>query len=85
MSGKKINVDKAAQKELNRIDASARTRIVQGIAGLIQEPPAGDIKPLKGELNGYNRLRVGNWRITYEVTDETVNILEISPRGGAYR
>ena len=60
MNEKKINIDKAAQKELNRVDNATRTRIVHGIVGLTKEPPIGDIKSLKGELQGLNRLRVGN-------------------------
>jgi len=82
---KKLNLDKSAEKELKRIDKPTQGRIIDGIAGLLQEPPQGDIKPLKGALRGLNRLRVGNWRITYEVTAETVDILSISPRGGAYK
>lgn len=82
---KKLNIDKSAQKELDRIDKPTRERIVNGIIGLLQEPPQGDIKALKGSLQGLNRLRVGSWRITYEVTAQTVDILSISPRGGAYK
>jgi mRNA-degrading endonuclease RelE of RelBE toxin-antitoxin system len=82
---KKLNIDKSAQKELDRIDKPTRGRIINGILGLLQEPPQGDIKPLKGALQGLSRLRVGRWRITYEVTAQTVDILAISPRGGAYK
>jgi mRNA interferase RelE/StbE len=82
---KKLNVDKDAHKELERVDATTRRRIVGGIAGLLQEPPQGDIKSLKGPLRGLSRLRVGGWRITCEATDEAVNIFEIAPRGGAYK
>ncbi|MCL2638769.1 MAG: type II toxin-antitoxin system RelE/ParE family toxin [Oscillospiraceae bacterium] len=81
---KKINFDKAAEKELKRVDLPTRRRIISGITGLLNEPPLGDIKQLKGKLDGLNRLRVGSWRIIYEVTVETINILTISPRGGAY-
>ena len=81
---KKINFDKSAEKELKRLDLPTRRRIISGIAGLLNEPPQGDIKPLKGKLDGMNRLRVGSWRIIYEATAETINILTISPRGGAY-
>ena len=82
---RQLNIDKSAQKQLDRVDKPTRNRIIDGILGLLQEPPQGNIKALKGQLQGLDRLRIGNWRITYEVTDESVNILEISPRGGAYR
>jgi mRNA interferase RelE/StbE len=64
---KKINIDKASQKELDRIDVTTRRRIINGIMGLTEEPPKGDIKSLKGALQGFNRLRVGSWRITYRL------------------
>jgi len=82
---KKLTIDKAPQKELEKVDAVMRRRIIDGITGLLQEPPRGDIKQLKGALHGLFRLRVGSWRITYEVTDEAVSVVQISPRGGAYR
>jgi mRNA interferase RelE/StbE len=82
---KRINFEKSAEKELKRIDLPTRRRIIDGIAGLLKEPPQGDIKQLKGNLGGLNRLRVGSWRIIYEATAETINILMISPRGGAYK
>jgi mRNA interferase RelE/StbE len=82
---KNINFDKVAEKELKRIDPPTRRRIVDGIAGLLKKPPQGDIKQLKGNLGGLSRLRVGSWRIIYETTAETINILMISPRGGAYK
>lgn len=82
---KKLNIDKAAQKELARIDATMRKRIVNGISGLLQEPPKGSIKQLHGALHGLNRLRIGNWRITYAATDEAINVVQIAPRGGAYK
>jgi mRNA interferase RelE/StbE len=80
-----INIDKSAQKELERVDATTRQRLIVGIAGLLHEPPQGDIKPLSGALQGSTRLRIGSWRIIYEMTEEAINILDISPRGDAYK
>jgi mRNA interferase RelE/StbE len=39
--------------------------------------------PLVGE-SGY-RLRVGDWRVIFEVADSTMIILRVKPRGGAYK
>ena len=82
---KVINIDKSAQKEIERVDATMRQRLIVGIAGLVKEPPQGNIKPLTGALQGFSRLRIGGWRITYEITETAVNILNISPRGSAYK
>ena len=82
---KLINFDKQAEKDIAKVDAVLRRRIVDGIGGLLKVPPQGDIKQLKGELKGLNRLRVGNWRIIYEETGKSVNILMVLPRGSAYK
>jgi len=82
---KKLIIGKAPQKELEKTDAMMRRRIIDGIAGLLKEPPKGDVKPLRGALHGLFRLRVGAWRITYKVTDEAIHVVQISPRGGAYK
>ena len=82
---KLLNIDKETVKKLFKIDKPTRWRILKGIAGLLKEPPQRDIKMLKGALQGLNRLRVGDWRITYEVTVKSIDILGISPRGGAYK
>jgi mRNA-degrading endonuclease RelE of RelBE toxin-antitoxin system len=82
---KQLNIDKSAQKQLDRTDGITRRRIADGILGLFENPPKGDIKSLSSTLQGLMRLRIGSWRITYEVTKDTINILAITPRGGAYK
>lgn len=39
---------------------------------------------LKGG-DGERRIRVGEWRVIYNVTDDLVEVLVIAPRGRAYR
>ncbi len=45
-----------------------------------------NIKSLKGKLKGYYRYRVGDYRIIYEVDDQTVQviIIKISHRSKIY-
>ncbi len=80
-----LNIDKSAAKEIERLDTPTRKRIIAGISGLIEEPPQGNIKSLKGQLKGLNRLRIGNWRIIYQETEKTIDVLSISSRGDAYK
>ncbi|MCM2357171.1 MAG: type II toxin-antitoxin system RelE/ParE family toxin [Geobacteraceae bacterium] len=44
-----------------------------------------NVTKLQGR-EGY-RLRVGDWRVIYEIRDEclTILVLDIGPRGGIYR
>ena len=45
-----------------------------------------NIKPLKGELAGYYRYRVGDYRVVYSIDDEQkqVFVLIIKHRGEVY-
>ena len=82
---KKLNIDKDAQKELDRIDAVTRRRIIKGITGLLQEPPLGDIKPLHGYSDGRHRIRIGKYRVIFYYSDENLNIIDIGSRGDIYK
>ena len=46
--------------------------------------PFGDIKKLQGYSNLY-RLRIGDYRVIYEVWDEGIVIDAVLPRGEAYK
>jgi mRNA interferase RelE/StbE len=45
-----------------------------------------NIKRLKGELSGYLRYRVGDWRVIYRIDDASsrVNVVEIAHRREVY-
>lgn len=63
-------------------------RLIREKIQLLAEAPYSpnpNIKKLQGRA-GY-RLRVGDWRVIYEIEDEQVVILvlDIGPRGGIYQ
>jgi len=78
-----IVYDKEALKSLKRYDKTTSARIILGIQGLIQTPPAGDIRQLTGHNNLF-RLRIGKYRVVYEYitqkdeNDNPVTMLFIS-------
>ena len=80
-----VRIKDSAAKELARIPPPARRRFVYAIDGLGEQPLAGS--PLKGELRGLRRLRVGNYRVVYEVLDDelVVLVVRVAHRGNAYR
>lgn len=72
---------KQAVKYLDGLNVSSQRRIKEGILKI----PLGDIKPLQGAPGNY-RLRIGDWRILFDYTDEKdVRVKKISPRGQAYK
>lgn len=80
-----IKIKASAAKSLSRIPKAERSRLIQAIDRLRREPLAGGT--LKGELSGLRRLRVGDYRIVYEVLHEQVTVLvvRIGHRREVYR
>jgi mRNA-degrading endonuclease RelE of RelBE toxin-antitoxin system len=46
---------------------------------------SGRVKPLSGEFAGLFRLRVGNHRVIFDETEDTITIHRIRDRREAYR
>ena len=56
----------------------------QRIMAAIKRLPAGDIKLLKGK-EGFYRLRVGDYRITFALSKDEIIIRAVDNRGDAYK
>ncbi len=81
-----IQFTKQAIKALRRISADEAALIRTKIRELALDPfAAPNVKKLPGRP-GF-RLRVGVWRVIYEVHGDEllIAILKIAPRGGAYQ
>lgn len=82
----KLIYHKDAVKFLAKQEKAVQERIALGLQGLLEVPPIGDIKPMKGYIGLY-RLRVGAYRILFEVArnEMIVYIRAIDSRGGIYK
>ena len=80
-----IRIKRSAAKELESVGKGTRGRLVGAIDSLGENPLAGS--PLKGGLRGLRRLRVGDYRVIYEVLDGelVVLVVRVSHRREAYR
>jgi mRNA interferase RelE/StbE len=81
-----VTLAPAARKALKAVrDTRLRGRIVRALQGLEEEPRPSGAKRLVG-LGGTLRIRVGDWRILYEVREQEVVVLvvRIGPRGEVY-
>jgi len=80
-----IEYTRDAQKALAKMPRNVREVVQSKIEGLARDPfGAANVKALVGQP-GY-RLRVGDWRVIYDVDSGrvVVRVLRIAPRGGAY-
>ena len=68
-----IRIKESAARELQRIERSDRERLIAAIDRLAENPFAGSA--LKGELRGLRRIRVGDYRLIYEVREQDLVVL----------
>jgi mRNA interferase RelE/StbE len=81
-----VEILKAADKKLQKMSHGNRLRILRKIEKLAINPRPQDYKELKGD-SGFFRVRVGDYRVIYEIFDEVliVSVIEIDHRSQVYR
>ena len=72
-----------AIKDLKQFDGHTRRRLVEGIEGL-ENNLAGNVKRLTNFTPEY-RLRIGNYRVLFEVEGTRVIVYRIKHRKDAYQ
>ena len=80
----RIEIEKPAAKFISKLPRQDKERVLVAIKKL---PDEGDIKALQGKRSkGYNRLRVGNYRIIFTVDHGLliVRVVEAGNRGQIY-
>ncbi len=80
-----VSIKQSAAKALKNIAPDDRLRIIDAIDRLKINPAAGGV--LKGEFSGLRRIRVGSYRVVYEVQDQelVVLVIRIGHRREIYR
>jgi mRNA interferase RelE/StbE len=82
----RVVTTKSFDKALARLPLNWQKRIVAKIKEVAVDPyaPNNNLTKLQGR-DGY-RLRVGDWRVIYELQDErlVMLVLDIGPRGDIY-
>ena len=74
-----IRYASAAAKVLRRLPRNLASRILDAVGHL----PAGDVKRLKGRTD--YRLRVGDWRVIFDMDRNLIIVKAIAPRGDVYK
>ena len=71
-----VQIKQSARKGLARITRTDRLRIIDAIDALANSPYRGSA--LKGDLTGLRRIRVGSYRVVYEVQEKRLVILVVA-------
>ena len=80
-----LKIKGSAVKDLEALPPGDRRRVVLAIDGLREDPQQGTL--LKGKLSGLRRIRVGRYRVIYEVAHDrlVVLVLRVGHRRDIYR
>jgi len=83
----RIEFTSAASRDWRDLSKDVQRRLAPAIDSLADNPhPPGSLA-LRGNLRGVIRLRVGDWRIVYQVdaAQSIVTIVEIAHRSHVYK
>jgi mRNA interferase RelE/StbE len=64
----RVVVERNAEKDLDRLDAVIRRRVITAIRALSDQPRPPGCRKLVGGTDDW-RIRVGDYRILYEITE----------------
>jgi mRNA interferase RelE/StbE len=80
----RIKIRRSAAKELKKIIPKDRTRIIERIRSLSENPRPPQSKKLSGQEK--YRIRQGDYRVLYQIFDEiiTVVVVRVAHRKKAY-
>jgi mRNA interferase RelE/StbE len=73
----RVIIPKAVQKQLNNLPQKVKSRLLADIRLLKNDPRPDGVKKLKGYEKTY-RIRVGNYRVIYEIEDREMIVLLLS-------
>ena len=84
--GYQVSLRPSAERQRRQLDDQLRHRINEMVLALEESPRPSSVVKLRGRTNQW-RMRVGDYRIVYEIDDESrlVTILRIKHRREAYR
>jgi mRNA interferase RelE/StbE len=77
---------RSARKELQNLDPPVARRILKQIEMLVENPRPSGVAKLEG-ANDLWRVRVGEWRVVYRISDRErlVDVIAVRHRRDAYR
>lgn len=71
--------------DLPKLDERSKTMIKRAIEERLSERPELFGRPLRGSLKGYWKLRVGNYRIVFKLSESKILVLAIMDRKTVYQ
>ena len=85
-----IRLSSKAEKYYKKLDKAMRKRArkeLEELSAFDNPVEHQDVKALTGDLRGFYRLRVGDYRIVFALLHDsrTIAVLNLAPRGDVYK
>lgn len=83
----KLDFTDEGRSALASLDKIVAQRVLDKLKWFLQNIGAVSFKPLDGNLSGLYKLRVGDWRVIYEVNhnDKVVTVHKVGHRKEIYK
>lgn len=80
-----VYLERTAERDLKKLQPQKFHRVIQIIKSLAEDPRPHGCRKISGSQNDW-RIRVGDYRIIYEILDKTntVNVMRVRHRREAY-
>jgi len=77
-----IDIPSSCKKDIKNADSESKRRLKKVLTSLMDDPYQG--KPLRYELRGIRSIRIGKYRLTYEIIEEMVRLRSFRLRKKVY-
>lgn len=84
MRGWKLTLKRGALEDLRSLPKEARGRAALAVLGLSENPLGPGVEKLSGYEDMF-RVRVGEYRVVYEIVGDTVTVIAVRDRKDIYR
>ncbi len=80
----KVLIASEAQRDVLALPVTMRSRLDAVITRLESWPNVSGAKALRGELKGHYRIRMGDWRVIFQIVRPNVIVVRIAHRSTVY-
>lgn len=81
----KVNFTSRAFEDLSRLDPVTAQRVLKKLRWFSENYPSVRPEPLTGNLQGFFKLRVGDWRVLYTLEEDSLVVHAVRHRREIYR
>jgi mRNA interferase RelE/StbE len=80
----RVVIARQALADVANLPLTMRVRFDAVVTRLQSWPAVSGAKPLRGEWKGHHRIRMGDWRVIFQVVQPNVIVVRIAHRSTVY-